>query len=157
MEAIYSLDPNAISTVISGSCKVKANVVNQDETEQGIRAILNFGHTIGHAIEALTSYSKFKHGEAIAIGMIYAARLSRTIGQCNEAVVRRIESLIEKFGFVTQLPEFSPRQYIESMYLDKKAVDKKIRFIIIKELGSTLIVDAVSEQSLTEILKGQDF
>jgi 3-dehydroquinate synthase len=127
-------------------------VVEKDEKESRYRMVLNYGHTIGHAIEALTSYTRFKHGEAVAIGMIYAAKLSCVMGQCSEDVVKRIYSLIEKFGFDTGLPDFTPRQYIESMYLDKKAVDKNVRFIIVEKLGSVNIIDSVPEEYLLEIL-----
>jgi len=152
-EKILQQDRECLQHIIETSCSIKARVVEKDEKESRYRMVLNFGHTIGHAIEALTAYSRFKHGEAVAIGMIYAARFSRNTGQCSDDVVLRIQALIEKFGFSIQLPDFSPKQYIESMYLDKKAVDKKIRFITVKDLGSVQIVDAVSEQSLMEILK----
>jgi 3-dehydroquinate synthase len=156
VEKILQLDSESLLHVIETSCSIKAKVVEKDEKESRYRMVLNYGHTLGHAIEALTFYSKFKHGEAVAIGMIYAAKLSHVTGQCSHEVVGRIQSLIKKFGFVTQLPDFSPKKYIESMYLDKKAMDKKIRFIMVKEIGSVNIIDAVSEQSLTETLVGDN-
>jgi 3-dehydroquinate synthase len=152
-EKIMNHDKDCLLHIIETSCSIKAKVVEKDEKESRYRMILNFGHTIGHAIEALTSYSKFKHGEAVAIGMIYAAKLSCVMGHCSEEVVQRIHSLIEKFGFDTKLPEFTPWQYIESMYLDKKAVDQKIRFITVNDFGKVEIVDAVSEQSLEKVLQ----
>lgn len=151
-EKIIQQDYECLQHIIETSCSIKASVVEKDEKESRLRMILNFGHTIGHAIEALTSYSRFKHGEAVAIGMVYAARFSRNTGQCADDVVQRIQALIQKFGFSIQLPDFSPEQYIESMYLDKKAVDKKIRFITVTEIGSVKIADAVSERSLIETL-----
>lgn len=152
-EKILQQDRECLLHIIETSCSIKARVVEKDEKESRIRMILNFGHTIGHAIEALTSYSRFKHGEAVAIGMVYAARFSRNTGLCADDVVQRIQALIQKFGFAIELPGFSPRQYIESMYLDKKAEDKKIRFVTVREIGSAEIADAVSEQSLTEVLE----
>ena len=152
-EKILRQDSPCLQHIIETSCSIKAAVVEKDEKESRYRMVLNFGHTIGHAIEALTAYSRFKHGEAVAIGMVYAAKFSRITGQCTDEVVQRIQALVEKFGFSVQLPDFSPQQYIESMYLDKKAEDKKIRFITVKEIGSAQIVDAVSEQSLTEALR----
>ena len=151
-EKILNQDRDCLLHIIETSCSIKAKVVEKDEKESRYRMVLNFGHTIGHAIEALTSYSMFKHGEAVAIGMIYAAKFSHITGQCSHDVVDRIQSLIKKFGFITELPDFPPEQYIESMYLDKKAMDKKIRFITVRELGSVDIVDAISEQSMTETL-----
>jgi len=153
VENILQLDGESLLHIIETSCAIKAKVVEKDERESRYRMVLNYGHTIGHAIEALTSYTRFKHGEAVAIGMIYAAKLSREMGQCSDDVIQRIYSLIEKFGFDTKLPDFTPRQYIESMYLDKKAMDKKIRFITVNDFGKVEIVDAVSEQALVKALQ----
>ncbi|MGV7220444.1 MAG: 3-dehydroquinate synthase [Nitrospinales bacterium] len=153
VEKILQLDDECLLHIIQTSCSIKAKVVEKDERESRYRMVLNYGHTIGHAIEALTHYKKFKHGEAVAIGMIYAAKLSLLMGQCTDEVVHRIYSLIKKFGFDTKLPDFSTRQYIESMYLDKKANDKKIRFITVDKLGVVKIVDAVLEQFLEETLQ----
>ena len=152
VEKILQMDGESLLHIIETSCAIKAKVVEKDEKESRYRMVLNYGHTIGHAIEALTSYTKFKHGEAVAIGMIYAAKLSCVMGQCSDDVVQRIYSLIEKFGFDTKLPDFTARQYIETMYLDKKAVDKNIRFITVEKLGAVKIIDAVSEKSLVEVL-----
>jgi 3-dehydroquinate synthase len=152
VEKILQQDGECLLHIIETSCSIKAKVVEKDEKESRYRMVLNYGHTIGHAIEVLTSYTRFKHGEAVAIGMIYAAKLSCVMGQCSEDVVKRIYSLIEKFGFDTGLPDFTPRQYIESMYLDKKAVDKNVRFIIVEKLGSVNIIDSVPEEYLLEIL-----
>lgn len=152
-QKILAQDSQCLQHIIETSCSIKARVVEKDEKESRFRMVLNFGHTLGHAIEALTNYSRFKHGEAVAIGMTFAARLSRFQGKCGEETVKRIEALIEKCGLPTRLPDFPPERYIESMYLDKKAADKKIRFILVKELGSVEIVDAVPEKDLREVLK----
>jgi 3-dehydroquinate synthase len=152
-EKILNQDKDRLLHIIETSCSIKAKVVEKDEKESRYRMVLNYGHTIGHAIEALTSYTRFKHGEAVAIGMIYAAKLSCVMGHCSEDVVTRIHSLIEKFGFDTKLPDFTQRQYIESMYLDKKAVDKNIRFITVEKLGVVKIIDSVSEEYLLDILR----
>lgn len=152
-QKILAQDSQCLQHIIETSCSIKARVVEKDEKENRFRMVLNFGHTLGHAIEALTHYSRFKHGEAVAIGMAFAARLSSYQGKCGDETVNRIEALIEKCGLPTRLPEFLPQQYIETMYLDKKAADMKIRFILVKELGSVEIVDAVPEKDLLEVLK----
>ncbi len=115
--------------------------------------VLNFGHTIGHAIESLTGYSTFTHGEAVAIGMVYAAKLSQLMGRCSEDVTHRITGLIENFGLPTQLPDLKAEDMIQSMYLDKKTAHKKIRFILVKDIGSIEIVDNVAESLIKEALK----
>ena len=151
-EKILAQDTQCLEYIIEASCTIKAKVVERDEHEGSYRMILNFGHTLGHAIEALTGYSQFKHGEAVAIGMVYAAKLSQQLGKCNDEVVQRIEALVEKFDLPTRLPEFSPGEYIESMYRDKKAHDKNIRFILVRGIGTVEIVDRVSEVDIQKAL-----
>ncbi len=151
-EKILAQDTQCLASIIETSCAIKAKVVEQDERESNYRMILNFGHTLGHAVEALTHYARFKHGEAIAIGMVYAARLSAHLGKCSEAVVLRIKSLVERYGLPSQLPDFSAKEYIESMYRDKKAHDKNIRFILVKDIGSVEIVDRVAEADIQKVL-----
>jgi len=116
--------------------------------------VLNFGHTIGHALESLTGYSTYTHGEAVAIGMVYAARLSELTGRCSKDVTRRITGLIENFGLPTKLPSLKAEDMIQSMYLDKKTAHKKIRFILVKDIGSIEIVDHVAESFIKEALQG---
>lgn len=149
---ILAQDTECLEHIISTSCGIKAKVVEQDERESNYRMILNFGHTIGHAIEALTDYAQFKHGEAIAIGMVYAAKLSCQLGKCSQKTVERIESLVELYGLPSRLPDFPVGKYIESMYRDKKAHDKNIRFILVKDIGKVEIVDRVAEADFQKVL-----
>jgi len=151
-EKILAQDTQCLETIIETSCTIKAKVVELDERESNYRMVLNFGHTIGHAIEALTAYSRFKHGEAVAIGMVYAAKLSRQLGRCSAAVVKKIESLVEKFGLPSRLPQFSAGEYIETLYRDKKAHDKNIRFVLVRDIGSVEIVDRVAEADIQKVL-----
>ncbi len=152
VEKILEQDTACLEHIIETSCAIKAGVVERDETESNYRMILNFGHTIGHAIEALTSYSQFKHGEAIAIGMVYAAKLSSQMKKCSKEVVDRIHTLVNRFGLPHRLPEFSPQDYIESMHLDKKVRDNQIKFILVRSIGSVEIVSAVPESELQKVL-----
>ena len=101
-----------------------------------MRSILNFGHTIGHAIEALTDYKSYKHGEAVAIGMIAAADISVKIGACNESVLHRIKSLIQKAGLPTELPHFPKNEYKRVIELDKKMGSNKVKFVLTEDIGS---------------------
>jgi len=150
---ILSHDPKALEHIIATSCAIKARVVEKDERESHYRMVLNFGHTIGHAIESLTGYSTYTHGEAVAIGMVYAAKLSQLTGRCSEDVPPRITGLIKNFGLPTKLPSLKAQDMIQSMYLDKKTAHKKIRFILVKDIGSIEIVDHVTEPHIEEALK----
>lgn len=151
-EKILAQDTECLAHIIETSCAIKAKVVERDERESNYRMVLNFGHTIGHAVEALTDYTQFKHGEAIAIGMVYAAKLSCQLGQCSQETVQRIESLVNQYGLPSHLPEFSVDEYIQTMYRDKKAHDKNIRFILVKDIGCVEIVDRVAEADIQKVL-----
>ena len=152
VEKILELDKECLEYIIKTSCSIKAEVVEKDELENHYRMILNFGHTLGHAIEALTHYSKFIHGEAIAIGMVYAAKLSQKLGKCQEGIPRRLDRLVRKFGLPTDLPDLNPKAIIESLYHDKKTMNHKIKFILVKEIGIVEIVDDIPEEKIISIL-----
>ncbi|MEC7640795.1 MAG: 3-dehydroquinate synthase [Nitrospinota bacterium] len=152
-ENILQMDAACLEHIVETSCAIKTQVVQKDEKENRHRMILNFGHTLGHAIEALTNYKKYKHGEAIAIGMVFAAKVSREMGRCPEMVCQRLTDLVEKFGLPSKLPDFQADRLIESMRLDKKTHNEKIRFILTKEIGSIEIVDQISESVLKKILE----
>lgn len=154
-QKILSRDAGALERIITASCAIKARVVERDERESHYRMVLNFGHTVGHAIESLTGYSTYTHGEAVAMGMVAAARLSQLMGRCTEDVSLRIFGLIEKFGLPTRLPGLQAADLIQSIYLDKKTAHEKIRFILVKDIGSVEIVDDVPESLITEALKNQ--
>ena len=151
-EKIMALDTECLEYIIETSCAIKAKVVERDERESNYRMVLNFGHTLGHAVEALTHYSQFKHGEAVAIGMVYAAKLSHHLGKCPEKTVTRISALVEKYGLPSSLPDFPAGDYIETLYRDKKAHDKNIRFVLVRDIGTVEIVDRVSETEIKKAL-----
>ncbi len=130
-------DPDTLSSVVARCCQIKAGVVGQDETESGLRAILNFGHTIGHALEAISGYGKFLHGEAIAIGQVFAARLSADLLGFPQKDVQRIAELFEKAGLPTQI-KLSPAQrerLFEAMRLDKKVSEGIVKFVLVNKIG----------------------
>ena len=130
---------DALRHAIRRSCEIKANVVGQDERESGLRAILNFGHTFGHAIEAGVGYGVWLHGEAVACGMVMAARLSERLGMIDAAVAARIESLIARAGLPTRGPALGSARYLELMRHDKKAEAGEIRFVLIDGMGSACV------------------
>ncbi len=123
---------------IAKCCAIKARVVEADEREDDYRAILNFGHTIGHALEAVTGYTEFLHGEAVGIGMVKAAALSLRQGFCDQKDFSRILAVIEKAGLPTEIPAgVSVQSLIQSMELDKKATGGKIKFVMCEGIGKT--------------------
>ena len=132
---ILAYDEESLIRIIEKSCSIKADIVNQDEKESGLRSVLNFGHSLGHAIETLYNYENIKHGEAIAIGMVFAAQLSKHLGLCGEEDVARIKNLIINSGLPSDIPDFTPEQYVNAMKLDKKVSDKQIKFVLIKGIG----------------------
>jgi len=135
MESLLSYDEEKLMHIIKRSCQIKAEVVEADERESGYRAILNFGHTFGHAVEALTGYREFKHGEAVAIGMVWAARLSNRLGMCDSGVAERIAALIRKAGLPEKAPDYSGKDYIKAMKLDKKMIGDELRFVLAESIG----------------------
>jgi 3-dehydroquinate synthase len=138
IDRLVELDRELLIRVITQSCAIKARVVEQDEREDDYRAVLNFGHTLGHALEAATEYRDFLHGEAVAIGMAKAAVISARRGFCDAGVVLRIHRLIEKSGLPTELPQNITRErLIEGMELDKKSAGGKIKFVLCDGIGKT--------------------
>lgn len=135
IEALLARDPAALAHAVKRSCEIKAWVVGQDEREAGLRAILNFGHTFGHAIEAGLGYGQWLHGEAVGCGMVMAAHLSHRLGLVNAAFVQRLTTLIEKAGLPIVGPRLSQAdnagRYLELMRVDKKAEGGEIRFVVI--------------------------
>lgn len=150
---IFSLDKDALLKVVTTSCKIKADIVQQDEREAGIRAILNFGHTIGHAIESLTRYSVYKHGEAVAIGMIAAARISARLEMMDTAEVERIWELIRKAGLPYRFKNIEPEDIVERIKKDKKVLGHKVRYILPRRIGLVEIVSDVSPQLVIDVLE----
>ncbi|MDH4227431.1 MAG: 3-dehydroquinate synthase [Deltaproteobacteria bacterium] len=132
----------ALIDAIARSCAVKAEIVGLDERESGIRSILNFGHTFGHAIEAATGYKKYKHGEAVAIGMVMAAEFSRVLGLTTTGTVERIVGLSKALGLPTSRKGVSATGLLKYMRLDKKVKAGAIRFVLVKALGKVVLQEA---------------
>ncbi|MFZ6688596.1 bifunctional shikimate kinase/3-dehydroquinate synthase AroKB [Undibacterium sp. SXout11W] len=152
MSRLLSKDPAALAYVIARSCEIKANVVQQDEREGGLRAILNFGHTFGHAIEAGLGYGAWLHGAAVGCGMVMAAELSFRLGYIDFVSKTRIKQLVADAGLPVTAPDLGEQRWLELMEVDKKNEGGKIKFILLKPLG-TAIITSVPEAVLLETLR----
>jgi len=138
---------DVILEAIKRSCAIKATVVSADEFEtSGRRAVLNLGHTFGHAIESIEGYGVYRHGEAVAMGMVMAARFSVQLGLCNGESAERIEALVSALGLPVEPPKIDAGAYIEAMSHDKKVQGGRMRFILIKEIGTVELRDVTAAE-----------
>ena len=137
MSDLLKLDSKELAYIVARSCQIKSNVVKQDETENGLRAILNYGHTIGHALEAISSYGKFLHGEAISIGQVAASKISHELNGLSQSEVDRIEALFTAAGLPTKidLSKNEMRKLLDAMKLDKKVSNGKVNFVLASTIG----------------------
>ncbi len=135
LAALLALDPQALQTAIRRSCEIKASVVGRDEREEGLRAILNFGHTFGHAIETGLGHGEWLHGEAVGCGMVMAADLSARLGLIETAYALRLKKVIGAAGLPVRGPGLGANRYLELMRLDKKAEGGEMRFVVIEAPG----------------------
>lgn len=146
MSALRARDVTALAHAVQRSCEIKAWVVGQDEKESGLRAILNFGHTFGHAIEAGLGYGEWLHGEAVGCGMVMAAQLSGALGLVDDAFVARLTALIANAGLPTQGPRLGADRYLALMRLDKKSEAGDIKFVLIDGPGQARVQGATDAQ-----------
>ncbi len=153
LDSLEFISEELLSTIITRSCQAKADVVSQDEKEAGLRAILNYGHTIGHAIESLTNYDRFVHGEAVAIGMVAAGKIALASQLWTEAEARRQDNLIRKTGLPSQIPaNLDIEVMIETLKSDKKVKAGKVRFVLPTQIGKVTITAQITPALLTKIL-----
>ena len=142
-----------LETIITRSCQAKAEVVSQDEKESGLRAILNYGHTIGHAVESLTHYKQFVHGEAVAIGMVAAGKIAVAMGLWTAEEAQRQDALISKAGLPTDIPtKLAIADILETIKSDKKVKAGKVRFILPQAIGKVIITDQVTPEIISDAL-----
>lgn len=149
MEALTKRNPGALARAIARSCELKAEVVSEDEREAGRRAILNFGHTFGHAIERCQGYGDWLHGEAVAAGMVMAARLSGL----PETDIERLRDLNRRAGLPVEPPAIAAADMLAAMGLDKKVLDNRIRFVLLESLGEAVVRSDYDESLLDAILE----
>jgi 3-dehydroquinate synthase len=154
-EFFENLEKGALSIeeIIKRSVEIKADVVNQDEKEKGIRSVLNYGHTFGHVIENLTNYKTYLHGEAVAIGMIMANELSIELGYLTQQENERIKALLKKYDLPTTFKIKNEEEFYEHFFADKKTMNNKIKFIIPEHIGKYKIVQNVDKEIILKVLR----
>lgn len=154
IDRLLNIEPAALEHAIAASCRIKAAVVSADETEAGLRAILNFGHTVGHALEAVTGYQRFVHGEAVAIGMVAAARLAVRLGCFEPSGADRIAGLVLRAGLPAEVPsDIAPEALLEVMERDKKVVANRLTFVLPEAVGRVRIVRGVAAEDVLAVLR----
>jgi 3-dehydroquinate synthase len=151
LDRIKSLDESALEETVFQTARIKAEVVAKDERDVGLRNILNYGHTIGHAIETISDF-KVEHGKAIAIGMLAAARISNKMSILDKNDLGRLKGIIEKAGLPTEMPDLEIEKIIQAMKHDKKVLRGKIRFVLLKSIGSAFITDEVDVSLVEKVL-----
>ncbi len=151
-KSVLALKKDELMHAVKTSCLIKAEVVRHDEREGGVRAILNFGHTFAHGIELLESYKGLSHGEAVGIGMVYAAKLSRRISLCDGSVPERISGLISRIGLPSHYSFEGVENLLELFYRDKKVESSRLKFVLTQSIGSVTITDMVEDEVLIDVL-----
>lgn len=149
LDEVLSLDADALRVIIGKSCELKAAIVAEDERERGRRALLNLGHTFGHALESIGNYERWLHGEAVSIGMILAAKASAALGLLDSNAIERIDALLTRVGLPTSASDIDSERVLEIMQLDKKATASGLSLVLLEGIGNGVVVPAPS----TEILR----
>ncbi len=152
LPAILKKDPEILKSIIFSSCRIKSKIVSMDEKESGKRAWLNYGHTLGHALEAHFKYKTLTHGEAVAYGMWFSSKLSFRLGFCSASVMDRQRILLKKVGLFPRLPRFDPGAVLRKMFLDKKARNGQILFILTRKIGLVTIQKNIPRQIILSAL-----
>ena len=152
LEKLKARDQEALTYAIRRSCEIKATVVAQDERELGLRAILNFGHTFGHAIEAATAYETYLHGEAVGLGMLMASDLSLRLGLIDAAARNRIYALVQRAGLPTESPRMGAERALELIRMDKKVLAGAVRLVLLEKLGRGVVTSKYPQDALQATL-----
>ena len=151
MEKIKSFNVNSLEEIVFQAVSIKATVVAEDELDMGLRHILNYGHTIGHAVEAVSDF-RIKHGNAVAIGMVAAARLSHRLGMLGEGEVKKLRQLVTRAGLPAEIPDLGIEEIMQAMQHDKKVREGRVEFVLLKSIGNTVVTDDVSPSLIREVL-----
>ncbi|MCH9643808.1 MAG: 3-dehydroquinate synthase [Gammaproteobacteria bacterium] len=155
IDALLARDESSLLYAIEQSCRIKRDIVQQDETEQGIRTLLNLGHTFAHAIELQLGYGAWLHGEAVAVGLVLAARLSHRLGLLNQAELMDIHDILRRCALPTRLPStLNCATLLPAMRSDKKVLQNRLRFVLNNGIGSAIVRDDISESVLQTIIDG---
>ncbi|MBW2362791.1 MAG: 3-dehydroquinate synthase [Deltaproteobacteria bacterium] len=147
-EALMRLDPQRLLPTLQRACAIKAEVVARDEHESGLRMLLNLGHTLGHAVEKLAGYQDILHGEAVAMGMVYAGRRSEQLGVAPAGTAERLEELLRRCNLPTELPRHPRSAYLEALRVDKKSRDSRIRYIVLRRIGKAEALELTAARIL---------
>ncbi len=147
-EKVLALEPTLTAELLERSCAIKAEVVSRDEREAGVRTLLNFGHTLAHAIESLGAYRGLLHGEAVAVGMAFAARRSEALGHAATGSAERLAELLRSAGLPVGVPKHPRRAYLDAMRVDKKRTESRIRFVVLREIGRAEAVPLLPSEIL---------
>ena len=161
-ESILEKDTKALEYAIAYCCKTKSKIVAQDEKEKGVRALLNLGHTFGHAFERMSNFKYFTHGEAVSVGIILAFKFSNELKYCHIDDVTRVAMHFKKVNLPTHITDLfkkniKSKEIIKAMKLDKKTFNNKIKLILVKGIGKAFIYDTVKESKLNIFLKNNSF
>ena len=152
LDDLLNLEPSMLVAAVRRCCEIKAAVVSEDETEKGQRAILNYGHTAGHAVEKLTDYSEMRHGEAVSAGMVVAAELAQNLHKLDAEAAKRQNRLLERLGTPTRLPSFPADQIMDQIQRDKKTVGGVPRFILARQMGAVEICADIAPARIRQAL-----
>jgi len=151
IDDIKSLHAGALEHIVTRSAEIKAEVVSRDERDMGLRAILNYGHTLGHAIESVSGFG-ISHGASVALGMLAAAKISHHMGNLDKAGLLRLKNLVRRAGLPTVLPDLKIKDIVKAMTHDKKALGGKVRFVLPRSLGRVFVTDEVEIATVEKIL-----
>jgi 3-dehydroquinate synthase len=154
-QKLLARDTAALTHAIKRSCQIKADIVTRDEREQGERALLNLGHTFGHAIESATNYTTWLHGEAVGAGMLLAADVSQRLGWVKPADVARVEAVLRSFGLPTDVRAISATTLAENMKIDKKVAAGRIRLVLLQAIGKSIVTGDYDDAALRETLRAR--
>jgi 3-dehydroquinate synthase len=152
IDALLARSPEALETAIFRSCQIKADIVARDEREQGERALLNLGHTFGHAIESATGYVEWLHGEAVGTGLLIAADMSARMGALQPAVVERLRALLQRVGLPVEAPRIGAQRAFDYMQVDKKVQAGRVRLILLEGLGKAVVTGSYPDRALQSTL-----
>jgi 3-dehydroquinate synthase len=152
LDLIKTLDDNVLEEIVASSVQIKTDVVESDERDLGLRNVLNFGHTVGHAVESVSDF-RITHGQAVAIGMVAASMIAVELGSMSSEIVPRLKNLLGRAGLMIKLPQLEVKQIITAMQYDKKVKGGKIRFILPRSIGQVDIRDDVPSALVEKVLK----
>ncbi len=152
--AVLARDPTTLEEVIGGSCRLKADVVERDEREADLRAVLNYGHTLGHALEAATAFGRWTHGEAVSLGMVGEARLARRLGLASDETVARQERLLTRLGLPVSAAAIDVDGVLAAITRDKKSRDGRVPFVLAPEIGAFRVEHGIPGEDVRAVLEG---